>query len=154
MPSALAVTIALPQAACSAAKSGFISHMSHELRTPLHAIITSSQYLITYGKLDDEQLTVVANVENAAGGFGITAGVLSELERLPIDVFTTGNHVWDKKEGVPLLDAPASLLVPGVGCVNGCSFCSTSHSRRRPTGLTSPPVCDATPRPSTFRSSC
>jgi hypothetical protein len=29
--------------------------------------------------------------------------------------------------GVPLLDTPASLLVPGVGCVNGCSFCSTSH---------------------------
>jgi metallophosphoesterase (TIGR00282 family) len=55
---------------------------------------------------------VVANVENAAGGFGITAGVLSELERLPIDVFTTGNHVWDKKEGVPLLDAHPSLLRP------------------------------------------
>jgi len=29
--------------------------------------------------------------------------------------------------GVPLLDTPANLLVPGVGCVNGCSFCSTSH---------------------------
>ena len=29
--------------------------------------------------------------------------------------------------GVPLLDTTASLLVPGVGCVNGCSFCSTSH---------------------------
>ena len=29
--------------------------------------------------------------------------------------------------GVPFLDTPASLLVPGVGCVNGCSFCSTSH---------------------------
>jgi radical SAM superfamily enzyme YgiQ (UPF0313 family) len=29
--------------------------------------------------------------------------------------------------GVPFLDTSASLLVPGVGCVNGCSFCSTSH---------------------------
>jgi hypothetical protein len=55
---------------------------------------------------------VVANVENAAGGFGITAGVLAELERFPIDVFTTGNHVWDKKEGVPLLDAHPTLLRP------------------------------------------
>jgi metallophosphoesterase (TIGR00282 family) len=55
---------------------------------------------------------VVANVENAAGGFGITAGVLSELERFPIDVWTTGNHVWDKKEGVPLLDAHPALLRP------------------------------------------
>jgi len=29
--------------------------------------------------------------------------------------------------GVPLLGTTANLLVPGVGCVNGCSFCSTSH---------------------------
>ena len=55
---------------------------------------------------------VVVNVENAAGGFGLTAGVLEELDRLPVDVWTTGNHVWDKKEGVPLLDAHPSLLRP------------------------------------------
>ncbi|MCU0303342.1 MAG: TIGR00282 family metallophosphoesterase [Thermoanaerobaculales bacterium] len=55
---------------------------------------------------------VVANIENAAGGFGITATVLEELERFPIDVWTTGNHVWDKKEGVPLLDAHPTLLRP------------------------------------------
>jgi metallophosphoesterase (TIGR00282 family) len=55
---------------------------------------------------------VIANVENAAGGFGITAGVLAELETYPVDVWTTGNHVWDKKEGVPLLDAHPALLRP------------------------------------------
>jgi metallophosphoesterase (TIGR00282 family) len=55
---------------------------------------------------------VVANVENLAGGFGITAKVLEELDALPIHVWTTGNHVWDKKEGVPLLDAHPSLLRP------------------------------------------
>jgi metallophosphoesterase (TIGR00282 family) len=55
---------------------------------------------------------VVANVENAAGGFGITAGVLAELEAFPVDVWTTGNHVWDKKEGLPLLDAHPTLLRP------------------------------------------
>jgi metallophosphoesterase (TIGR00282 family) len=55
---------------------------------------------------------VIANVENAAGGFGITAGVLSELENYPVNVWTTGNHVWDKKEGVPLLDAHPALLRP------------------------------------------
>ena len=55
---------------------------------------------------------VVANVENAAGGFGITAKVLEELEALPVSVWTTGNHVWDKKEGVPLLDAHPALLRP------------------------------------------
>jgi metallophosphoesterase (TIGR00282 family) len=55
---------------------------------------------------------VVANVENLAGGFGITAKVLEELESLPVQVWTTGNHVWDKKEGVPLLDAHPTLLRP------------------------------------------
>ena len=34
---------------------------------------------------------------------------------------------WMSILGVPLTGSAASLLVPGVGCVNGCSFCSTSH---------------------------
>jgi len=34
---------------------------------------------------------------------------------------------WMSILGVPLRGTAASLLVPGVGCVNGCSFCSTSH---------------------------
>jgi metallophosphoesterase (TIGR00282 family) len=55
---------------------------------------------------------VVANVENLAGGFGITTKVLEELDALPVQVWTTGNHVWDKKEGVPLLDAHPTLLRP------------------------------------------
>ncbi len=54
----------------------------------------------------------VVNVENAAGGFGVTAEVLEELRRLPIDCMTTGNHVWDKKEALTLLDAEARLLRP------------------------------------------
>jgi metallophosphoesterase (TIGR00282 family) len=65
------------------------------------------------GLVDRERVDfVVANVENAAGGFGITAGVLQELEVLPVDVWTSGNHVWYKKEGVPLLDAHPALLRP------------------------------------------
>ncbi|HPW54346.1 MAG: TIGR00282 family metallophosphoesterase [Thermoanaerobaculaceae bacterium] len=56
-------------------------------------------------------LTVV-NVENAAGGFGVTDTVWSELRRLPVDVFTTGNHVWDKRETLPLLDTEPRLLRP------------------------------------------
>jgi len=65
------------------------------------------------GLVDRERIDfVVANIENIAGGFGLTAKVLQELEGLPIDVLTSGNHVWDKKEGVPLLDAHPSLLRP------------------------------------------
>jgi metallophosphoesterase (TIGR00282 family) len=55
---------------------------------------------------------VVANIENAAGGFGVTPAILEELDELPVNVWTTGNHVWDKKEGVPLLDAHPTLLRP------------------------------------------
>jgi len=63
--------------------------------------------------IDQEQIDfVIANIENAAGGFGITSKVLAELDCLPVDVWTSGNHIWDKKEGVPLLDAHPYLLRP------------------------------------------
>jgi metallophosphoesterase (TIGR00282 family) len=55
---------------------------------------------------------VVVNVENAAGGFGVTPEVLAELADLGIDCYTTGNHVWDKREGVDLLDREPRLLRP------------------------------------------
>ncbi|HPC84342.1 MAG TPA: TIGR00282 family metallophosphoesterase [Thermoanaerobaculaceae bacterium] len=54
----------------------------------------------------------VVNIENAAGGFGVTDAVWNELERLPVDVFTSGNHVWDKRETLALLDAQPRLLRP------------------------------------------
>src|SRR5467141_1503330 len=41
---------------------------------------------------------VIANGENAAAGFGITPSLAEELFDLNIDVLTTGNHVWDKRE--------------------------------------------------------
>lgn len=41
---------------------------------------------------------VIANAENSAGGFGLTPQIAEELFELGIDVLTTGNHVWDKRE--------------------------------------------------------
>ena len=41
---------------------------------------------------------VIANGENAAGGFGITPALVEELLALGVDVITTGNHIWDKRE--------------------------------------------------------
>jgi len=41
---------------------------------------------------------VIANGENAAAGFGITGPLAEELFELDIDVLTTGNHIWDKRE--------------------------------------------------------
>jgi metallophosphoesterase (TIGR00282 family) len=41
---------------------------------------------------------IIANCENAAAGFGITPPLAEELFDLGIDVMTTGNHIWDKRE--------------------------------------------------------
>ena len=41
---------------------------------------------------------IIANGENAAGGFGITPQICEELFEHGIDCITTGNHVWDKRE--------------------------------------------------------
>ncbi len=56
---------------------------------------------------------VVVNVENSAGGFGVTPDILRELDALDIDCYTSGNHIWDKKEGLPLLESEPRLLRPG-----------------------------------------
>ena len=65
-------------------------------------------------KLVDEHRAdyVVVNIENMAGGFGITADTLAELEELPIHCYTTGNHVWDKKEIVDLFERDHRILRP------------------------------------------
>lgn len=55
---------------------------------------------------------VVLNGENAAGGFGITPEIVHEFFELGVDVITTGNHVWDKKEILPLLEREPRLLRP------------------------------------------
>lgn len=55
---------------------------------------------------------VVANGENAAGGFGITSEIADELFFLGIDALTSGNHVWDKKEIEPYLAKQDRLIRP------------------------------------------
>lgn len=55
---------------------------------------------------------VIANGENAAGGVGITKDVMEELLSHGIDVITTGNHVWDKKEIFDFIDASDNLVRP------------------------------------------
>lgn len=55
---------------------------------------------------------IVANAENAAGGFGLTAKVIQELFRIGVDLITTGNHVWDKKEALKLIEAEERVIRP------------------------------------------
>ena len=55
---------------------------------------------------------VIANVENAAGGFGITREIGEGLRDLGVDVMTSGNHVWDKKEAFEYIGAEPRLIRP------------------------------------------
>lgn len=55
---------------------------------------------------------VLANGENAAGGFGITSDIAEELFSLGIHALTSGNHVWDKKEIEPYLAKQDRLIRP------------------------------------------
>ncbi|MGE5593836.1 MAG: TIGR00282 family metallophosphoesterase [Betaproteobacteria bacterium] len=55
---------------------------------------------------------VIANGENAAGGFGLTAETADEIFRSGVNVVTTGNHVWNKREFYPVLAANERVLRP------------------------------------------
>ena len=48
---------------------------------------------------------IIANGENAAAGFGITPSLAEDLFELGIDVITTGNHIWDKREIVEYFES-------------------------------------------------
>jgi metallophosphoesterase (TIGR00282 family) len=77
---------------------------------------------------------VVVNGENAAAGFGITEGDMRRILAAGADVITSGNHVWEKREFWPVLDAEQRILrpmnypagAPGRGCLlvekNGVSY--------------------------------
>src|SRR5436190_6222639 len=55
---------------------------------------------------------VIANIENAAAGFGITREIGDHLLEWGVDVMTSGNHIWDKKEALDYIGAEARLLRP------------------------------------------
>jgi metallophosphoesterase (TIGR00282 family) len=55
---------------------------------------------------------VIANGENSAGGIGITKEVAAELRSMGIDIITTGNHIWDKKEIFEFIEQQDRLLRP------------------------------------------
>ncbi len=55
---------------------------------------------------------VVANAENAAGGFGLTPAIAKELFDCGADVLTGGNHTWDKPQVVELLESNERVLRP------------------------------------------
>ena len=66
---------------------------------------------------------VIANVENASHGFGLTEKNYNELSSYSIDCMTSGNHIWDKKDIFNYIENADKLVrplnypssVPGVG---------------------------------------
>ncbi len=55
---------------------------------------------------------VIANVENASHGFGLTEKNYNELSQYGIDCMTSGNHIWDKKEIFGYIDTAQKLIRP------------------------------------------
>lgn len=67
---------------------------------------------------------VIANAENLAHGFGITRKSIEEMMEAGVDFFTSGNHIWKKKDGYELLLEPHNPVIrpfnyppmnPGIG---------------------------------------
>ena len=71
------------------------------VRHGLHAIIEHHQIDL-----------VIANAENSAAGFGITREIGDQLLDWGVDVMTSGNHIWDKKEALDYIGAEPRLVRP------------------------------------------
>ncbi|TKJ31924.1 metallophosphoesterase [bacterium (candidate division B38) B3_B38] len=82
-------------------------------------------YLIVHYQIDFS----IANIENAAGGFGLTPEIAERLFSLGLNVLTSGNHIWDRKEIVDYIKKEKRLLrpanyppsIPGSGSYVGTS---------------------------------
>jgi metallophosphoesterase (TIGR00282 family) len=72
----------------------------------------------------------LANGENAAGGLGLTAKVAEELYASGLDLITSGNHIWDKKDILEFLAKDNRLLRPANYPPGAVGFGSTILSRR------------------------
>lgn len=56
---------------------------------------------------------IIANGENAAGGFGLTQDTAQELFDLGIHLLTSGNHIWDKKDAIGFISGDPRIIRPG-----------------------------------------
>jgi len=55
---------------------------------------------------------VIANAENLAGGLGVTPATAEEMYQAGVDILTSGNHIWAKREIIPYLDGDTPILRP------------------------------------------
>jgi len=83
--------------------------------------------LVEYHSID----FVIANAENAAAGFGITREIGDQLLDWGVEVMTSGNHIWDKKEALDYIGAEPRLLRPAnypVGAPGKGSYLARTRS--------------------------
>jgi 2',3'-cyclic-nucleotide 2'-phosphodiesterase len=87
------------------------------------------QPIVEYHQID----CVVVNAENAAGGFGITREIGEQLLNLGVDVMTSGNHIWDKREALDYIGIEPRLLRPAnypAGTPGNGSFLARTRDGR------------------------
>ncbi|MCK4426936.1 MAG: TIGR00282 family metallophosphoesterase [candidate division Zixibacteria bacterium] len=70
-----------------------------------------SQILPEFKKIHQIDFTI-ANVENAAGGFGLTKEIAQKIRHYGVDCLTSGNHIWDRKDILPYLNETLRILRP------------------------------------------
>ena len=70
-----------------------------------------SQILPELKKIHQIDFTI-ANVENAAGGFGLTREIAQKIRHYGVDCLTSGNHIWDRKDILPYLNETLRILRP------------------------------------------
>jgi hypothetical protein len=74
--------------------------------------ISLGSYLSECRKRGAEYDFVIANVENAAGGFGLTKEISQKISAYGVDCQTSGNHIWDRREIQSYFEAEPRLLRP------------------------------------------
>jgi 2',3'-cyclic-nucleotide 2'-phosphodiesterase len=70
------------------------------------------QMLLPKLKKQHEADLAVVNVENSASGFGVTPLIARTFLEQGVDVMTSGNHIWDKKEIIEYIGKENLLLRP------------------------------------------
>jgi metallophosphoesterase (TIGR00282 family) len=80
---------------------------------------------------------VIANGENMAGGFGHTPDTVQEMMQAGVDILTGGNHTFDKKEGVPVLEHEDYVIRPANYPVGtpGKGSCLYTNTRGQKLGV-------------------
>lgn len=93
----------------------------YAVRDFLSGMFKDTDYLSPISAFDfSHSHFVIANVENASHGFGLTEKNYNEISDYGVDCMTSGNHIWDKREIFNYIDNAEKLLRP-INYPKGCS---------------------------------